>query len=374
MAPPTRPQHVAVVGAGVLGSSTAAHLAEAGVAVTLVTEAGPASGASGRSLSWLNSAALRSPAYHRLRMEGIDRYRALAGALPDAGWLRFDGGLHWTDDAGEVAATAAHQRAVGYAGRLLSRAEVASHVPGIATGVVPDGGALFNPDEGWVDLPSLIEHLLGRLARSGGHLRAGVGRAELVVRAGRAVGVRLADVMTVDADAVVLAAGAAVPALLAEVGAAIPDATTAACLVRTAPVDGRPRVVLNTPRVSLRPEPDGGLVVDAGWAEAEVLRHDDGRVEVPDGLAEALLAEASTVLASHPRLRVAAVAAGLKPIPAGDEPVLGRVDGIEGLHVAFTHSGATLGLIGGELVAAEIVSGAPHPLLDPFRPSRFACR
>jgi glycine/D-amino acid oxidase-like deaminating enzyme len=45
---------------------------------------------------------------------------------------------------------------------------------------------------------------------------------------------------------------------------------------------------------------------------------------------------------------------------------------VAGLHVAFTHSGATLGLIAGELVSEEIVSGLPHPLLDPFRPDRFA--
>ena len=59
-------------------------------------------------------------------------------------------------------------------------------------------------------------------------------------------------------------------------------------------------------------------------------------------------------------------------MPDDDEPVLGRVAGIDGLHIAFTHSGATLGLIAGELVADEIVSGTAHPLLDPFRPDRFS--
>ena len=40
-----------------LGVSTAAQLAERGAAVTLITDGALASGASGRSLSWLNSAA-----------------------------------------------------------------------------------------------------------------------------------------------------------------------------------------------------------------------------------------------------------------------------------------------------------------------------
>ncbi|HEX5812404.1 MAG TPA: FAD-dependent oxidoreductase, partial [Pseudonocardia sp.] len=93
---------------------------------------------------------------------------------------------------------------------------------------------------------------------------------------------------------------------------------------------------------------------------------------VPEERVPELLAEASAVLAGHPTLVADAVQAGPRPMPVDDEPVLGRVAGIAGLHVAFTHSGATLGLIAGELVADEIVTGTPHPLLDPFRPDRFA--
>lgn len=91
----TGSQHprIVVIGAGIFGSSGALHLARLGARVTLVTEAEPASGASGRSLSWLNSARLRSPEYHELRMIGLERYRALAERHPGAPWLRFDGGL-----------------------------------------------------------------------------------------------------------------------------------------------------------------------------------------------------------------------------------------------------------------------------------------
>ena len=45
--------------------------------------------------------------------------------------------------------------------------------------------------------------------------------------------------------------------------------------------------------------------------------------------------------------------------------------GVAGLHVAFTHSGATLGLIAGELLADQIVTGEAHPLLATFGPGRF---
>jgi glycine/D-amino acid oxidase-like deaminating enzyme len=339
----------------VLGVSTATALAERGVAVTLVTDGPLASGASGRSLSWLNSFAERSPAYHRLRMIGIDRYRTLAAAPPDVPWLRFDGGLFWGDDAERIAA---RHRAVGYEVRPAAR------VPGV---VVPDG-AFGNPGEGWVDLPSLIRHLADRCTGAGGRLVTEAGTARPVVERGRAAGVRLADGSTVAADAVVVATGAAVPGMLAELGVSIPAQDSPAVLVRTDTGGPGLRTVINTPRVSLRPTPGAHLVVGAGWLDDELARHGT----VPAERVPELLAEASAVLEGHPLLVAEEIMAGPRPMPVDDEPVLGRVAQVDGLHVAFTHSGATLGLIAGELVSEEIVSGSPHPLLDPFRPDRFA--
>ncbi|TJW35194.1 MAG: FAD-binding oxidoreductase, partial [Mesorhizobium sp.] len=62
---------------------------------------------------------------------------------------------------------------------------------------------------------------------------------------------------------------------------------------------------------------------------------------------------------------------GPKPIPSDGEPVLGAVEAVTGVHVAFSHSGATLGLVAGELLAREIASGNPHPMLSSFRVHRF---
>jgi glycine/D-amino acid oxidase-like deaminating enzyme len=352
------PRHVAVLGGGVLGVSTATQLAERGVAVILITDARLASGASGRSLSWLNSAAHRSTVYHQLRMIGIDRYRTLAATLPDVPWLRFDGGVFWGEQAERIAA---QHRAVGYEVRRVAQ------VPGIA---LPADGAYLNPGEGWVDLPSLIEHLVGRLETAGGRLVTDAGAARPLVTGDRVVGVRLPGGSTIDADAVVVATGAAVSDMLAEVGVSILDQDSPAALVRTQPVEVGVRVVVNAPRVSLRPTPDGRLVVGAGWLDDDLVRDERG-VTVPQERVPELLAEASAVLAGHPPLVADAVHAGPRPMPDDDEPVLGRVRGVAGLHVAFTHSGATLGLIAGELVADEIVSEAAHPLLDPFRPDRF---
>ncbi|MET1004833.1 MAG: FAD-binding oxidoreductase [Propionibacteriaceae bacterium] len=366
-------QSVAVIGGGIIGVSTASHLARSGTAVTLVTEGELASNASGRSLSWLNSAGAYSADYHRLRLVGIDRYRTLSAQHPELDWLRFDGGLTWEPEGQEEVLRQRHERqlSLGYDSILLTPDEVADRLPGVDAGTIPSTGAVLNPGEGWVDLPSLIDHLVKDLLDQGGEVMTGTGPADVHLEHGRVAEVRTARGDRLPVDAALLATGPSVPRAAAAFGVIIPDATPLALLVRTTPVDTPLRVVLNTPRVALRPGRGRSLAVDADWATSSILTTPDG-YSVPPGIVDDLLAEASKVLAGHPRLTAASIGIGTKPIPGDGEPVLGQLGDIPGLYAAFTHSGATLGLIAGELLAAEIRTGQPHPLLASFTAQRFA--
>ena len=366
--------HVAVIGAGIFGVSTAVHLLRAGASVTLVTETLPSSGASGRSLSWLNSARRRSFAYHQLRIAGIDRYRTLSASLPQAPWLRFDGALTWdaNDGSNDIAEVYAHERALGYDSRWLSPAEVARVTPGVNAQAVTPQGAIFNPGEGWVDLPSLIDHLLAEFAILGGRLVTEAGKASVVTTGGRAQGVQLADGTVIAADRVVLATGPAVPKMAADLGITIGDDTPISLLIKTRPLFSSLKAVLNTPRIAVRPTPDGALVLDSGWSEQEIVIHGDGQYEARESTIQGLLDEASKVLDGQPKLHFERFGMGPKPIPGDGEPVVGALTSLPGAYTAFSHSGATLGLIIGELLAYEIVTGIEHSLLAPFRPGRFA--
>src|SRR3712207_3542010 len=165
---------VGVLGGGVLGLSTAAALAKHGAKVILLTDGTVANGASGRSLAWLNSFGMRSTEYHQLRLLGLDRYRTLAARVPGSGdHLRFDGGLTWvTPESLEDRRTAfQHMRDNGYAAEWIGRQEVAELTPGIDPAAIPEEGAVFNPQEGWVHLPWLIQHLAGELLARGGEIR-----------------------------------------------------------------------------------------------------------------------------------------------------------------------------------------------------------
>lgn len=363
-----------IIGAGIFGVSTATQLARRGVKVTIINDGPPANGASGRSLSWLNSARMRSEEYHRLRMAGVDRYRTLSAKLPDVDWLRFEGGLTWdADGAGnEIDAAYRHEISLAYDALHVQGSDIAKVTPGIDGRAITPQGAIFNPGEGWVDLPILIDYLLKEFSALGGVLVTDQGAASPLVEGGRAIGAVTASGKRFEADVLLIATGPAVPRMASDIGETIGDGTPIALLIQTKPLDHPLRAVLNTPRVAVRPAPNGTFSLDADWAAEEVEVKADGSFAVKAETLQGLLSEASKVMEGNPVLEIASYGAGPKPIPGDGEPVLGELQGVPGCFVAFSHSGATLGLIVGELVAYEMATGARHPMLATFRPERFA--
>ncbi len=141
-------------------------------------------------------------------------------------------------------------------------------MPGLDTSGITPQGAIFNPGEGWVDLPTLIGLLLKEFSELGGVVVTDQGAAKVVIEGGRAIGAQTAKGDLHRADAVVLATGPAVPKMAAENGQTIGDDTPIALLVQTKPLAHPLRAVLNTPRVAVRPAPGGTFSLDADWAAA----------------------------------------------------------------------------------------------------------
>ncbi|TJW30559.1 MAG: FAD-binding oxidoreductase, partial [Mesorhizobium sp.] len=145
----------------------------------------------------------------------IDRYRTLAATHPETGaWLRFDGGLTWNADneATQIASAWQLEQSIGYDALLLDPTEVVAVTPGVDASAITPQGAIFNPGEGWVDLPSLIDLLLNEFRARGGKLVQDAGRVRIDATGGRARGVVTADGVSIEADAVLLAVGPATPA------------------------------------------------------------------------------------------------------------------------------------------------------------------
>lgn len=365
-------RHVAVIGGGVIGVSTAVHLLRSGADVTLVTEGELASGASGRSLSWLNSAGTRSREYHALRMAGIDRYRTLFAQDPSREWLQFGGGVYWDkgDDGTSTVGRHEYELSHAYDSHLVGPESIADFTTGLNADALAET-SIYNPGEGWVSLPHLIEHLLAEFTRRGGVLKANAGRAEVVVEDGRAIGVTAPAVGTLGADAVVVACGAHTPDVVAPLGVRIDNGSPVSMLVVTEPLDHKVKAVLNTPRAAIRPNPGSTIAIDHDWYEEHIVRDASGEYSIPEPVVDELLEEAGRLIDGTPELKAASWKLGLKPIPGDGEPVFGELAKVRGCFVAFTHSGATLALIAGELLAGEVLTGSPHPMLATFRPERF---
>jgi len=288
-----------------------------------------------------------------------------------AAYLAFGGGLTWAGPGESHRERFEHEKVLGYPTIWVPRDEIQAFAPGVDSASVPDEGAIFNPREGWVDLPSLVRDLLNDFIAAGGAIREGVGLCRPAVDAGAVIGVHTGSRELIASDAVVWATGPSVPEDLAHVGVVIPNGSPAAFVAFTEPVDSPLTVVLNTPRASVRPTIDGGLAIDSAWSEEAMTVAEDGALHVPHEVVSGLLEEASRLLVGRPRLTVARIGAGFKPIPGDGEPVIGVVPGIDGLYTAFSHSGATLGLLVGKLISDEIVSGHVSDIQAPFRPRRF---
>ncbi|MDQ0798987.1 FAD-binding oxidoreductase [Arthrobacter sp. SLBN-112] len=373
MTSPKSETHVAVLGGGILGVSTAVHLLRSGASVVLVTESDLASGATGRSLSWLNSAGKRSDPYHQLRMAGIDRYRTLFAEDPTREWLQFGGGLYWAP-AGEAAKAEArheYEQSHGYDSILLKPGQISALTSGIDETAVSDV-AVFNPGEGWVSLPHLVEYLMAEFAALGGTLITDAGKSRVLAKDGKARGVATQNGSVYAADRVVVACGAATPSVLEEHGAYIADGSPVSALVITEPADHRLKAVLNTPRVAARPNPGGTLALDHSWYEDQIVESDDGSFTIPEDAVKELTEEASRLLGGSRQLTPASWKVGRKPIPGDGEPVFGELEKLPGCFVAFSHSGATVGLVAGELLSFEILTKQKHPMLATFRPERFS--
>lgn len=363
---------VAVIGGGVIGVSIAVHLLRQGASVALYTQSELASGASGRSLSWLNSAGERSTQYHALRMAGIDRYRTLYAKDPSRDWLDFGGGLFWAmGDDSSTRARHAYEKSHGYDSCLTGGENATLYTPGVNAEAV-GSTAIYNPGEGWVSLPHLIDHLMEEFHALNGELHTQCGVTSVIRDgSGSANGVDCEHSGQHAADRVVVACGAHTPDVVGPLGVAIPNGSPVSMLVTTQPIKHDIESVLNTPRAAMRPNPAGTLAVDHDWYEEFIEGDENSGYHVDDSVVRELLNEASRLIQNSPKLEPAAHKIGLKPIPGDGEPVLGELKSVPGCYVAFTHSGATLALLVGEMLADEILSGNPNPMLETFRPERF---
>ncbi len=373
---------VVVVGAGIIGLSSAWRALGSGRSVMVVDPA-PGQGAShvaAGMLAPVTEARAAEEPLTRLGLASVRRWAGFAEELAaDAGGaelgLRRDGTLQVAfddDDRRCLDELAAVHGLLGLESERLSSRRCRELVPLLNPRV---RGGLLVPGDWQVDPRRVVSALLAAVARRGGAVRdAAVVGLHRAGAAARVDGVVLGDGTVLAASAVVLAAGTGLPRLAAlpgEVCFPVRPVKGEILRLRGEPFDAcgslmTVRATVQGQAVYLVPRLDGEIVVGATVQEAGY----DSTVR--SGAVLELLRAAVDLVPALGELPLAEVTAGLRPATPDNAPMIGPT-GVEGLHVATGHyrNGILLAPITAELVVSGLDSGRLPEEAAAFCAGRF---
>jgi glycine/D-amino acid oxidase-like deaminating enzyme len=285
-------------------------------------------------------------------------------------WLYSTGNLIWAADEEQrnLEERVERLRSWSYAAEMLSASTVSQELEPGSTFPNPDLRIAHFPEEFWVDAPALTRTLVEAATRNGAHGRFGNAVRGIGVD-GEGVALHLESGDGVHADAVVNATGAKGASVAEMVGRELPLDVFPGLLVRVADPGEPLRHLMHTPRINVRPDGPGYVLLHHGSVD-ERLTDDFAGIEDP--LCAELLERARLVLPALEEAEVVEARFGMRPVPADGHSCVGALSGIPGYYEAVTHSGITLGPILGRLLGREILTGEVDPLVAPFRPDRFA--
>jgi len=377
---------VVVAGCGVVGLACAWQLARRGVKVAALDRGPVGQGTSATSFAWANASTKTAfEPYHRLNAAGLAAYDALAAEHGAAAiGLHGRGSLQWAPAENDLLVAGLQDayetlRRWNYPVEWLDRVAIAARWPALL--LVEDIVGVFCGTERWIDVPRLLGWLAADFRRLGGTLLEHRGITSVRREGGRiaAVGTSAGEVET---RALLIAAGIDTPTLAAlatgdaALAKAFPLQVSPGFLVETTPVAAaKPLDVLlwaaDEDGLHLQSSPRGGLLLGAGDIDEWVGEGD--RPAVIEKATAALVERARSWL---PAIETTGLRAsgkvGRRPMPADGYSILGPLAEAPGAWVAVTHSGVTLALEIGRLLAEEIATGAMPGALAPFRPNRFA--
>jgi glycine oxidase len=262
----------------------------------------------------------------------------------------------------------AQARAAGTIGSELGveawdRAQVQVREPALSTKV---NGAMFVRGDHWINNQRLVVAYAQAAASAGVSVRTGCAVSRVVVEDGRARGV-IAEGERLDADAVLLAAGAWTAGLTASFGQRLAVEPRRGQMIGLAAVPTVVRHCIHDDAVYLVPRPSGELLIGA-----TVERVGFQRAVTAEGVA-GLLGAAIELVPALATLPIARTWCGFRPWAPDSLPVLGPWPGIEGLWVATAHfrNGILLAPITARVMTEWIVTGRPSIPLEAFLPDRL---
>ena len=363
---------VIVIGAGIVGASTAFRLAQAGASVTVIDRAEPGSGTTSRSFAWINANQKTPRSYFDLNLAGMNEHKRLDEELDGAPWLHQTGNLVWTGDPvryDELFRRTERLKSWGYNVEWLTAADVNRDLEPNLAFSGPTMRIAWFPDEGWLNGPEFVRSLLDRAIDAGASVRSGQEVRDIIPGDG-SVKVILRDGQELTADAVVNCAGPAADRVAAMVDRSLPLSPTRGLLLRVEVEPGTLSRVVHGSDVNLRPDGDGRVLLHHDSIDPLIC--DKSEVPLDDPTCRELCRRAKRILPGITGRTIVETRVGVRPYPEDDVSCVGAISGIPGYYEVVTHSGVTLGPLLGRLITEEILYGTVDPILEPFRAERFS--
>lgn len=369
---------VIVVGAGIIGLSTAWYLRRLGAEVTIIDPA-PAQGASHAAAGMIAPAAEvvwgQTPLYPLMRtsaqMYPVFSAEVASAAGADLGFTDA-GTLVCAGDRADLQALRELREAQsrsGFATELITGSAARRVEPSLSPAVA---GAVHIPGDHSIDPRRITAALLTVLSvDSGRFIRQRV--TGLITDGDTTVGVTLNDGRRLEADQVIVCAGSANNDIAGV--AALPLREVWGDVLRLrAPTEAAPlltrtiRGLVNGRSVYLVPRPDGEIVLGASSRE-------DGLSGIPAGAIHRLLADGQRLVPGILDAEIADITTRARPGSPDDLPMIGRIDPGCIVSTGYFRHGILLAPFGGRL-GAELALGVasdwpPEGALGSVSPHRF---
>jgi glycine oxidase len=362
-----------VIGAGVVGLSSARALSAAGKKVLVLERRRVGAEASSAAAGMLAPQGEAEPGSRLLplALRARDHHLALAPALLAETGIPVEmsarGAIHVAlsaDEEGALAEKCSWQREQGLAATTMSADEVRDAEPNLSGSI---RAGLLLPGDRWLDNVRLVRALAVSAVSRGATLVCGRPVTRLLEAEGRVTGVR-AGGETFSAPVVINAAGAWAGMIEADPAPPPVEPVRGQMLAFELAVPLVQHVIVS-PRGYLVPRLDGRLLVGS---TSDRVGFDKG---VTAGGLRDLLDTAIRLVPGLADVRVAETWAGLRPGTPDEQPVIGA-GALGGLfHAAGLYrNGILLGPLVGEIVADLALGRAPAVDVDlaPFSPARFA--
>jgi sarcosine oxidase subunit beta len=365
---------VVIIGGGVMGTSTAYHLARRGVKNVVLVEKEPFFGvmSTGQCAGGIRHQ-FSSEINIRLSLESIrmmERFPEEMGQDIDLRFIGYFFLLTREEDVVEFRKNVALQHSLGVMTEWLEPDEVARRLPLVnMEGVL---AATVYERDGLVDPSSLVQGYVANARRLGARLFEDTEAVGMRAASGRIKAVET-NHGVIETPVVVNACGAWAPQIGDMLGVDIPIRPVRRQIVVTTPIPevspDFPFVIFFHESLYFHPEGEGILTgksnpnetpgykldVDPEW---EMVHMDEAMARLP------VLERAG--LLSH--------WAGLYEVTPDAHPILGRIPTLEGFYLmaGFSGHGLMHGPVVGSLMAEEILDGRAHTVnIDPFRYDRF---